>query len=147
MKFITTTLAIALLIGPQMNAAAGPPQNAPCRERAWIPRVMPTAEKEWRVVRLAECAAAHWWPGHARTLLTVAWRESHYDPYAANPTSSARGLYQGLLDLWAGRVQEFLRPEWFRAWPPSWTNARAATIVATRMMAAQGSPCPAWCVT
>ena len=141
-KVMTISLVFALMIGPTM-AHAGP--KGPCLERSWIPRDMPTAEKEWRVVRLASCASAHWWPGHTRTLLDVAWRESHYNPYAANPYSSARGLYQHLATYWPGRAATFLQRDWFKVWPVPWWNARAQTIVTVMMMRNQGGACPAWC--
>jgi hypothetical protein len=139
-KRLLVLLVLSLVLIPT-TAQAKPP----CIERSWIPRHMPTAEKEWRVVRLAECATAHWWPGHARTMLDIAWRESHYNPFAENPYSSASGLYQHLLTYWPGRAAAFLNPHWFKTWPVPWWNARAQTIVTVLMMRNQGGACPAWC--
>jgi hypothetical protein len=115
---------------------------------------MPTAEIEWRVVRLAACATARWWPGHTSDVLAVEWRESRYHPYATNPddgtacwagTYGSCGLAQHLIRYWAGRAAAYLNPAWFKVWPVPWWNARANTIVTVRMMAAQGGVCPAWC--
>jgi hypothetical protein len=146
-KVLTGKVIALALFMFTLNALFAPPAHAeaPCMQRSWIPRVMPTAEKEWRVVRLADCAADRWWPGHTREVLAIAWRESHYNPFAENPYSSASGLYQHILSYWPGRAAFYLDPHWFRVWPVPWWNARAATIVSVRMMAAQGGVCPAWC--
>lgn len=36
-----------------------------------------------------------------RTMTGIAWRESRYDPYAKNPSSTASGLFQFLNTTWA----------------------------------------------
>lgn len=159
MKRTVGTLLLTILIGTvamQITAAAGPqlPANTPCLERSWIPRTgMPTAEKEWRLVRLVDCAVRRWWPGpgHTLTVLSIAARESCQScTFAVNPTGC--GGY-GCLGAWQhsgrylpGRWAFYLRPEWFRHWPVSWHNARAQAIVTVRMLAAQDGACPAWCV-
>jgi hypothetical protein len=39
-------------------------------------------------------------PGQVGTALCVAGRESHFDPYARNPYSSAAGVFQWLASSW-----------------------------------------------
>lgn len=145
---------VAGVVGSPLAANAAPQHRPPCIRRSWIPQTgMPTAEKQWRVVRLVDCATRKWWPGHARDVLDVLWRESRYDPFATNPrdgvacwaeTYGSCGLGQHLIRYWPGRLF-YLEPEWFRTWPAKWWNARANVIVTVRMMAAQGGACPAWC--
>lgn len=146
------TITLCLSLGAPGIASAHP---APCLERSWIPLGgMPTAEADWRVVRLADCAVRRWWPGHTRLVLTIVDRESGYFPYATNPddgvacwagTYGSCGLGQHLIRYWPGRASAYLRRDWFKVWPVPWWNARANMIVTVRMMAAQGSVCPAWC--
>lgn len=137
--------ALALISGGDSANAAGDMSN-PCHRHTWVPRSMRyTAEARSRVLRLASCASFHFWPHHADLLVAIASRESGLDPFAANPTSSARGLYQHILSYWAGRAAAYLRRSWFKVWPVPWWNARAQTIVTVRMMRATGGACPNWC--
>jgi hypothetical protein len=135
-----------------LQASALEKGATPCLERSWIPRAgMPTAEKHWRLVRLVDCAVSRWWPGagHTRAALDAAWHESGYDTFAYNSTGCSGygclGAWQQHARYWEGRRDFYLRPGWFRHYPIAWTNARAQTIVAVRMMAANGGVCPDWC--
>jgi hypothetical protein len=156
MKRITALLLLTALLGiatMELTANAAPlPKSTPCLERSWIPRTgMPTAEWRWRTVRTVDCAVRRWWPGagHTKAVLDVAWRESHYWPFAFNRTGCAGygclGTFQQHAAYWPGRRDAWLRPAWFRTWPISWHNSRAAIIVAVRMFAANDGPCPDWC--
>jgi hypothetical protein len=104
---------------------------------------MPTAEKDWRVVRIMSCATERWSvPGGTSYALGIAWRESHYDPFAWND-SGCGGVMQHMLRYWPARVRAYLEPSWFRSWPNvSIFNARANIIVAVRM--AHDSGWDAW---
>jgi hypothetical protein len=143
-------VAVAVVL-PDRAAAATP--HAPCIERSWIPRTgMPVAEKEWRLIRLVNCAVDRWWPGagHARAALAVADHESCLScTYAVNyggcGGSNCYGAWQHSGRYIEGRFDYYLERQWFRQWPVPWTNARAQAIVTIRMMAAQGGVCPAWC--
>lgn len=64
----------------------------------------------------------------APTALAIAWRESRFDPYAANSHSSARGLFQLMSGWYSG--------EWGRRWGigpfnpfSAYANVRAAHIM------------------
>lgn len=151
-KFLIVAVIAASIIASAPPAQGGPPSNAPCLKRSWIPRTgMPTAEKEWRFIRLVDCAVRRWWPGagHTRAALDVAWRESHYSTFAVNTTGcggyGCLGAFQQHAKYWPGRRDAYLDPDWFRHWPVSWTNARSQVIVSVRMFAANDGPCPDWC--
>lgn len=147
--------SVNALFGPTQAEGKGP--EGPCIERSWIPRTgMPTAEKEWRFIRLVNCAVDRWWPGegHARTALAIADRESclsctfainYRGCYADHRYYGCYGAFQQHGKYLAGRWAAYLRPDWFRHWPVSWHNARAQVIVSIRMFAANGGPCPDWC--
>jgi Transglycosylase SLT domain len=102
------------------------------------PKICPV---KWRrgpqyVQRLIRCAAIHWRvPGGPQMALFIAWRESHYQPSAYNP-SGAEGIYQHMRQYWPTRAATYGFPHW------SPFNARANVIVTMRMVHAMGSWAP-----
>ncbi len=86
----------------------------------------------WQVKQLIKCSARHWdVPGGAVKALSIAYRESRYDPDAYNP-SGALGIYQHMRSYWPGRARKYGFPRW------SAFNARANIIVTMRMVKAGG---------
>lgn len=150
MKRILLALVLLSVLIPTAAQA-----GSPCLERSWIPRTgMPTAEKEWRLVRLVDCAVKRWWPGagHTRTVLGIADRESCLScTFSVNwggcNGNNCYGAWQHSGAYIGSRFAFYLRPEWFRHGIPAWTNARGQAIVTVRMFAAQDGACPAWCVS
>jgi hypothetical protein len=60
-----------------------------------VHRVSPGVE-HWRSL-----VEAHFAPGNVETMLCLMGYESAGDPYAKNPISSARGLFQIMASIWA----------------------------------------------
>lgn len=85
----------------------------------------------WHVKRLIECAAAYYHVNHD-TALSIAYRESRYEPTAYNSWSCAKGLYQHLCRYWPDRADDY----GFRNW--SAFNARANIFVTMRMVKRYG---------
>jgi Transglycosylase SLT domain len=102
------------------------------------PKVCPI---HWRrgpayVEKLIRCAAIHWHvPGGPQEALFIAWRESHYQPWAYNP-SGAEGIYQHMRQYWPSRAASYGFADW------SAFNARANVIVTMRMVHALGNWAP-----
>jgi hypothetical protein len=71
----------------------------------------------------------------------VANRESHFYPWALNPSGCA-GVYQHQLDYWPGRVAQWIEKEWYSPW--RWQHGisafdmRANVIVTIRMAHVEG---------
>ncbi len=99
------------------------------------PKICPI---KWRrgpafVQKLIRCAAIHWHvPGGPRMALFIAWRESHYRPFAYNP-SGAEGIYQHMRQYWPARASSCGFANW------SAFNGRANVIVTMRMVRAMGN--------
>jgi hypothetical protein len=69
-----------------------------------------------------------WWPAqHRAWAKSIVWREARNLPHAANKRSSARGCFQLLQSLHAGRYNKF------RGWgchPGKWANADCNALAA-----------------
>jgi len=69
-----------------------------------------------------------WWPAqHRAWAKSIVWREARNLPAAANRRSSARGCFQLLQSLHAGRYNKF------RGWgcsPAKWSNADCNALAA-----------------
>lgn len=96
------------------------------------------AQHKRQVRRLVVCVFDHFAPGNASHALYIMERESSGYPWADNPSSHCRGLFQHLPDAWAGRAATYLWRGWFRKDPVSWSDPRANAIVAARMVAEHG---------
>lgn len=94
--------------------------------------------------RLIVCVFGVWAPGQSVTALYVANRESHYYPWAQNPSSLCSGMFQHNLSAWPGRAHLFLWRGWFGRWPVSWADPRANAIVAARMVNGDFDYPPGW---
>lgn len=155
MRRVFTALLIAtfLTVGTSTaHAATNGRYHAHCagpRVR-WLRASLGVAVIEHRVfTKLIPCVYHRWGPPRSVSLSTVkciANRESHGYPYARNP-SGASGIFQ-IID-WQTRARFWLRHRWFPghhltpSWsfilgPMGWTDARANTIMAIRMMDAFG---------
>lgn len=119
--------------------------NGPCQgwehgENLTTPAIFNAdrAESERKMRRLIACVFHRWAPGNVGTALYVADRESGFNPWATNPSSLCRGLFQHIDSAWASRADTYLWPGWFRRHPITWADPRANAIVAARMVAAGG---------
>jgi hypothetical protein len=94
--------------------------------------------------RLIGCVFTTWAPGNSGIALYVANRESHFYPWAKNPSSSASGEFQHLATYWPGRAAAYLNRGWFGkgAWPASVWDPRAQAIVTARMVGPEGNWSP-----
>ena len=87
---------------------------------------------DWRVNKrhvkhLIRCAA-HQYGVNADKAISIAHRESHFDPDAYNAWSCAKGIYQHLCRYWPGRAYDY----GFKG--RSAFNARANIIVTMKMV-------------
>jgi hypothetical protein len=88
----------------------------------------------WHVRELIRCAEDRWSvPGGSEMALSVAERESNFQPEAYNSYSGASGVFQHLRRYWDGRADAF----GFEGW--SAFNARANIMVTMRMVSQMGS--------
>jgi len=94
--------------------------------------------------RLISCVFTLLAPGQSVMALMVADRESHYRPWALNPSSGASGLFQHIASYWPGRAA-VLNRGWFGkgTWPLSPFDARA-NAMATAMMVGPGGDWSPW---
>lgn len=80
------------------------------------------------------CAVRRWpVPGGLSTALYIARRESGFNWYAANPTSSASGVYQFVDGTWASQIGsrgEFIRTQHLSR---SVWNARSSVLIAVKL--------------
>jgi len=81
----------------------------------------------WHVKRLIKCAAAYHHVNIDKAL-SIALRESRFEPTAYNSWSCAKGLYQHLCRYWPGRADDYGFDNW------SAYNARANIFVTMRMV-------------
>jgi hypothetical protein len=120
---VALLLTGALLLVPALSARA---------EYAPVPaKICPIDWRKgtWFVKKLIRCAAWHYAvPGRATKALSIANRESRFQPGAYNPYSGALGIYQHLSVYWPGRAYAFGFKDW------SAFNARANIIVTMRMV-------------
>lgn len=88
------------------------------------------------------CAVKRWAvPGGLNTALYIARRESGFNWFAANPTSSASGVYQFVDGTWASQIaarSDFVRTQHLSR---SVFNARSSVLIAVKL--AHGC----WCWT
>lgn len=151
--FAALLIATLLTVGTPTTAAhaASTPDgryHARCAGKLvrWLRPELGVAVIEHRVfAKLIPCVYHRWGPPPGVSLAVVkciAMRESHGYPYARNPSGSS-GVFQTI--NWQARVRVWLRPAWFPGhgltprWsfirgPNGWTDARANTIMAIRMM-------------
>ena len=143
------SLAVAFAIAPlaitgspaaQALRPTGPghPPTVAVHATRHRPKVCPI---HWRrgpayVKKLIRCAALHWRvPGGPAKALFIAWRESHYQPAAYNP-SGAEGVFQHMRQYWPTRAAVYGFAHW------SAFNARANVIVTMRMVHSIGNWSP-----
>ncbi|MGH2595808.1 MAG: hypothetical protein ACRDH7_07570 [Actinomycetota bacterium] len=91
-----------------------------------------------KIRRLIVCVFAKFAPGESGVALVVADRESGLYPWAQNPSSLCSGLFQHILSAWPSRAESYLKRWMFGpgvSWPPPWSDPRANTIVAAKMVA------------
>jgi hypothetical protein len=81
----------------------------------------------WFVKQLIRCAAHHYGVD-ADKAISVARRESMFDPDAYNTWACAKGVFQHLCRYWPGRAYDY----GFKGW--SAYNARANIIVTMKMV-------------
>jgi hypothetical protein len=86
------------------------------------------------------CAVARWpVPGGLDTALYIARRESGFNWYANNPTSSAAGVYQWVSGTWSAEVSRFSEMVKLQHMSRSVWNARSNVLIAVRL--AHGCGC------
>jgi hypothetical protein len=88
-------------------------------------------QSTWFVKQLIRCAAHHYGVS-ADKAISIARRESMFDPHAYNASQCAEGIYQHLCRYWPGRAYDY----GFKGW--SAFNARANVIVTMRMVHRHG---------
>jgi len=129
------------------DSQARPSRSAnrgPCDEERWL-HITP---REWTpqlVKGLIRCAVRRWpVSGGADFAVRVAECESSLYPWAyANRNA---GVFQHRIDYWVGRVDRYLRPQWFnqRQWerlhelPRGAFHTRANVLISIRMAHAGG---------
>jgi hypothetical protein len=122
-------LTAVLLTVPATSATAGPQQGDRHSE---VPRKIcriDWRDGTWHVKKLIRCAVHRWSvPGGAPKALSIANRESNFQPKAYNSYSGASGIYQHLRRYWPGRASVY----GFQGW--SAFNARANIMVSIRMV-------------
>lgn len=84
----------------------------------------PSGVEQWRPL-----VEAHFRPGDVDRALRIMWCESHGDPNAKNPTSTASGLFQHLRGWWGG--------SWGPAFDPF--DPAQSVAAAARMRYSRGS--------
>lgn len=88
-------------------------------------------EGTWQVKQLIRCAAKHYDVSVTKAL-TIAKRESNFQPRAFNDWSCAKGIYQHLCKYWADRAFDYGFKDW------SAFNGRANIIVTMKMVKRYG---------
>jgi len=120
---ILTALVIASPIAPTMGEAYSYTPRKIC--------AIDWREGKRQVKHLIRCAANHWGV-NPDTALTIAHRESLFDPTAYNSWSCAKGIYQHLCRYWPDRAFDY----GFKG--RSAFNARANIIVTMKMVRRYG---------
>ena len=124
---VATLILTALIV-------ASPVATATAEAYSYTPRRI--CDIDWRVNKrhvkhLIRCAARHWGVNPDRAI-SIARRESLFDPHAYNSRSCAKGIYQHLCRYWPGRAYDY----GFKGW--SAFNARANIIVTMKMVRRYG---------
>lgn len=117
---VMLTATIAVLSAP---AYAATPVSKACTQ---------PAKNASGVKALIKCAAPRLGVSTS-TALAVAWRESHYQPGARNPSSGTCGVFQHMPRYWPERVRHF-----YWGHDPSCFNGRTNVLVSLRMVRAGG---------
>lgn len=116
----------ALLLLPSTATASTPHVARDCPQ---------LARSAAGVKALIRCAAPKLGVSTSKAL-SVAWRESHYQPNARNSRSSACGVYQFVSGTWRYVVHRYL---WgHRLGAAVCTNGRANVVLALRYVARSG---------
>lgn len=89
--------------------------------------------------RLVNCVFHRFAPGQVAMAFYVAYRESHYFPWASNG-GHYLGIFQHCSGCWSARARDHLWRGWFARylWPISAFDPRANAIVTARMVAEGG---------
>jgi soluble lytic murein transglycosylase-like protein len=124
---VATLILTALIIASPVAPAAGEAYSYTPRKICAIDWRAGTTE----VKHLIRCAARHWGV-NADKALSVAHRESLFDPHAYNASSCAKGIYQHLCRYWPERADDY-GFKGRRAF-----NARANIIVTMKMVRRDG---------
>ena len=126
----------ALILTPLIVTSTGAMASARTGEVAYSYTPRKICAIDWRAGRtemkhLIRCAARHW-DVNADKALSIAHRESLYDPDAHNSWSCAKGIYQHLCRYWPDRAYDY----GFKG--RSAFNARANIIVTMKMVRRHG---------
>jgi len=144
-RFITATLVSAILLATPIAAQAraidgkyvGSHQTPSCVFRYLDGNPRFSKNEVRSTIR---CAVARWdVPGGLDTALYIARRESGLNWNAANPTSSASGIYQFVDGTWASEVSRFSEMVKLQHMSRSVWNARSSALIAIRL--AHGCSC------
>ncbi len=98
----------------------------------------PDASKR-KIQRLIACEFAIWAPGQSLIALYVANRESHFYPWAQNPSSLCSGIFQHAYSAWPSRALSYLKHWEYSDWPAPWSDPRANIEVAAKMVGPEGN--------
>lgn len=132
--FTTALLLVTLTTGPQMTAsAASRHRTGPCTgSRGFVTHDMPLPVRQAKTKWLLACAVLQWpVPGGLAYARYIAERESHFDPFAKNPYSSASGVMQFVASTWQGLVAAWPR---MNHWTGTWVfSARGNVLRAIRV--------------
>jgi len=108
----------------------GAKQVPSCRFQLWDGHLRWTQDEVRYTIR---CAVVRWpVPGGLDLALCIARRESGFNQFAANPTSSASGVYQFVSGTWAGQISgraQFVKDQNLGT---SVFNARSNVLIAIR---------------
>jgi len=140
-KLLVGCLMMAMVaLAPSQAQANG---RGPCSGRySDVTPNMPLEQIQHRTQVTIACAERIWSvPGGLSSALFYANRESHFYPWAANP-SGCLGVYQHMSRYWPGRVSAWIDRNWYSKW--RWDQGisafdmRANVIVTMRMAHSTG---------
>lgn len=138
-KFLTLILATSVVCGVTSQASAY--ENHHWSKWAKLNCRMGPYGNDSHVRDLIRCAAIRVDDRKdIRAALAIAARESGFEPHAANPYSTAAGLFQWLSSSWPGSRFPALRRQF--DYPNTRWHARAAAFVSLTVMKRYG--CGAW---
>jgi hypothetical protein len=104
-RIFTLLLTATLVIGPTLNAqASGAIEGGPCTSwHTYVRPAMPMTKIVNRTKHTIRCAVdwVHGVPGGLSMAYCIADRESHFYPWAENPSGST-GVYQWISSTWYG---------------------------------------------
>lgn len=120
-----TVFLVALLVLPSPASASTPHVAKDCPQAATNPD---------GVKALIRCAAPKLGVSTSKALY-IAWRESHYQPHAKNPHSSARGVFQVIDSTWRYFLSHFRWGHQVGTWVE---DGRANVILSLRYVKRNG---------